>query len=268
MRKKNIVKFIAIVLVMMWLPVCVSAGEEDFNQMILADAAPQKIEPALDEALGDDLDDFEDEFGSTPAQSVSDPLYYFNYCMYVFNDKLYFGLLKPVAAGYKTVVPTGVRKCVYNFFYNLVFPVRFVNNLLQGKMNQAGTEFQAFLINSTIGLVGFHNVAHSYYQIDPYEEDLGQTLGSYDIGNGFYLVLPVLGPSTLRDTIGKVGDFFLTPLNYVEPVELSYGLKVYDTVNTTSFRIGDYETLKDAAFDPYTAIKDAYIQNRKEKIRK
>ncbi|MEN8212411.1 MAG: MlaA family lipoprotein, partial [Thermodesulfobacteriota bacterium] len=91
---------------------------------------------------------------------------------------------------------------------------------------------------------------------------------SYSIGNGFYLVLPIFGPSSLRDTLGLAGDYFLTPVNYVDPWELNLGIKSYDSINSLSFRLGDYEALKKAAFDPYIALKDAYIQNRNEKIRK
>lgn len=98
------------------------------------------------------------------------------------------------------------------------------------------------------------------------DEDLGQTLGSYNIGDGFYLVLPVLGPSTLRDTLGSVGDMFITPVTYVNPWELHWGMRGVDTVNSTSFKIGEYEALKDAALDPYVAMRNAYIQGRRAKI--
>ena len=100
-----------------------------------------------------------------------------------------------------------------------------------------------------------------------HEEDLGQTLGTYHIGDGFYLVLPVLGPTTLRDAVGRVGDIFANPLYYVEPWELSWGLTGLAKLNTTSFHIGDYEALKEASLDPYVAIRNAYIQNRRSMIK-
>lgn len=223
-----------------------------------------------DETLNEDSDDdlFDDFEDSTQSQVIADPLYYFNYAMYSFNDFLYFAALKPLATGYKAITPTIVRTGVFNFFHNLLFPVRFVNNLLQGKIRDAGTEVEIFLINTTIGVVGFAQVAQNEFDLYTSNEDLGQTLGSYSIGNGFYLVLPILGPSSLRDTVGLVGDYFLTPVNYVEPDYLKYGIKTFDVINATSFRIGDYEALKKASFDPYIALKDAYIQNRKKKIRK
>ena len=232
----------------------------------------QNRQPIPDEKESvDELDDdfFDDDFDDTKqTQQIADPLYYFNYAMYSFNDFLYFAALKPLATGYKAVTPTAFRKGVKNFFHNLLFPVRFVNNLLQGKIKEAGTEVGIFLINTTFGLAGYHQVAQDDFNLNTSNEDLGQTLGSYSIGNGFYLVLPIFGPSSLRDTVGFVGDFFLKPVNYVDPWEARYGIKAFDTVTSISFRLGDYEALKKAAFDPYIALKDAYIQNRNEKIRK
>lgn len=215
----------------------------------------------LDKAL---LEDFDNPLESEP---VFDPLYHFNYLMYSVNDFLYFQAIKPIAKGYKAIMPASVRKGVKNFFHNLVFPVRFTNNILQGEIKDAGTEIGIFLINSTIGALGFAQVAQNKFNLHTAKEDLGQTLGSYTIGNGFYLVLPILGPSSLRDLIGRVGDSFLNPVNYVEPWALSAGIKAYDTINDVSFHIGDYEALKAAALNPYAAIRNAYIQNRKEKIK-
>ncbi len=219
-----------------------------------------------DDEFGDDLfDEFED--GKQDDSQVADPIYYFNYAMYTVNDRLYFYALKPLALGYKAIVPTPARRGIGNFFHNLLFPVRFVNCLLQGKLHQASDEIGIFFVNSTAGVLGFNQVAQKYLDMHTKKEDLGQTLGTFHITEGFYLVLPVFGPSTLRDTVGRVGDYFITPLNYVEPWELDAGLGILDTVNRTSFRIGDYEDLKAASLDPYTAIKNAYIQNRRAQVR-
>lgn len=216
--------------------------------------------------FSDDLfDEFEDD--TQDASQVADPIYFFNYAMYTVNDRLYFYALKPLARGYKAVVPTPARRGIRNFFHNLLFPVRFVNNLLQGKLPQASDEIGIFFVNSTAGIVGFNQVAQKYLDMHTKNEDLGQTLGTFHITEGFYLVLPVFGPSTLRDTVGRAGDYFITPLNYVEPWELDTGLGILDTVNRTSFRIGDYEDLKAASLDPYTAIKNAYIQNRRAQVK-
>jgi len=197
---------------------------------------------------------------------IADPIYYWNKGMYHFNDKLYFWVLKPVARGYKWAVPELVRTGVSNFFYNLGFPIRFVSCLLQAKGGAAVGELGRFVVNTTAGIAGLRDVAKAHPKMDSSEEDLGQTFGMWGIGNGFYLVWPFLGPSTLRDSVGLVGDSFLDPVRYVKPMEASIAISAGDTVNETSFRIGDYEALKDAAIDPYISIRDAYVQHRKKKV--
>ncbi|MEJ2656551.1 MAG: VacJ family lipoprotein [Desulfobacterales bacterium] len=198
---------------------------------------------------------------------VADPIEPWNRAMYHFNDKFYFWLLKPAAKGYRYIVPTPLRTSVKNFFYNLIAPIRLVNCLLQGKFNSAGTEFTRFVLNSTAGMLGFLDPAQNYPLLKPKEEDLGLTFANYGIGNGFYIVWPILGPSTIRDSVGTAGDLFLNPIAYVRPTEAAFGIGAYDKVNTTSFHIGDYEALKESSLDPYIAIRNAYIQNRRNKLK-
>jgi phospholipid-binding lipoprotein MlaA len=170
--------------------------------------------------------------------------------------------LRPISKGYAKVVPTVARKGIKNFFTNLFFPIRFVNALLQGKGEAAGREFSAFFINTTLGFGGLNNFAQKYVGIRLEDEDFGQTLGSYGIGNGIYLVLPVLGPSSFRDAVGRAGDWFINPINYAQPWELSWGSWGLEKVSWTSFHIGEYKAFKDASIDPYAAMRNAYIQNR------
>jgi len=215
-----------------------------------------------------DEDFFEEEFEEEELQ-VADPLSPWNRAMFHFNDKLYFWALKPLARGYKAIAPDFIRTGVKNFFRNITTPIRLVNCILQAKGNAAAVELSRFVVNTTIGVLGFGSPADKYPRlIPPDSEDLGQTLGNYGLGNGFYLVWPILGPSTLRDSIGRAGDFFLDPVSYVEPTEASIGIRAFDTVNNTSFRIGDYESLKKSAIDPYTALRDIYLQIRKNKVKK
>jgi phospholipid-binding lipoprotein MlaA len=210
---------------------------------------------------------FEEEFEENKVE-VADPLSPWNRAMFHFNDKLYFWAVKPVARGYKAVAPDFIRTGVKNFFRNITTPIRLVNCILQAKANAAAVEFQRFFINTTIGVLGLGSPADKYPKLAPPDsEDLGQTFGNYGIGNGFYIVWPVLGPSTLRDSIGRVGDFFLEPVSYVEPIEASLGIRAFDIVNKTSFHIGDYESLKKSAIDPYTAVRDIYLQIREKKIK-
>ena len=193
---------------------------------------------------------------------VADPLEGFNRAVFVFNDKLYIYGLRPLTKGYARVVPTVARKGVKNFFNNLFFPIRFVNDLLQGKGEAAGMEFSAFFVNTTLGFGGLNDFAQKHVGIRLQDEDFGQTLGSYGIGNGFYLLLPVWGPSSLRDAVGRAGDWLINPINYAEPWELCRGAWALEKVNWTSFHIGEYEAFKEASIDPYTALRNAYIQNR------
>ncbi|MFH1123978.1 MAG: VacJ family lipoprotein, partial [Pseudomonadota bacterium] len=199
--------------------------------------------------------------------SIADPLEPLNRVFFEFNDKLYFWLLKPVATGYKAVAPEPVRVGIRNVFYNLAFPIRFVNCLLQGKVVEASDEIARFVINSTIGLGGLLDVAGNKCEIKRHEEDLGQTFGSYGMGAAFYIHWPILGPSSVRETLGKVGDAFIDPLHYLDPAKYQLSVKASDAVNETSLTLGDYEALKKAALDPYVAVRDAFYQNRQSKIK-
>jgi len=200
------------------------------------------------------------------SPQIADPFYLWNKGWYYFNDKFYFWLLKPFSQVYSAIFPEIARIGVSNFFYNITTPIRFVNSVLQFKMKDAGNELIRLAINSTLGVGGLGDFAKGQLDIKRKNEDLGQTFGTYGIGHGFYLVWPLLGPSSLRDSVGLVGDGFLNPINYVRPVEASLGITAYDTVNHTSLHIGDYEDIIKAAIDPYVSIRDAYVQNRKKKV--
>jgi phospholipid-binding lipoprotein MlaA len=200
------------------------------------------------------------------AELVADPIEPFNKAMFHVNDKLYFWVMKPLAQGYKAIVAEGPRTGVSNFFYNLSMPIRFVGTLLQGKVQNSGAEVTRFVLNTALGFGGFGNPAKHFEWMTPPPEDVGQALGSYGIGNGFYIVWPFFGPSTLRDTFGSVGDRLLDPLTWVDPSELGTGLGFFKGINRTSFAIGDYEAIKESALEPYDAFRNAYIQHRTKLI--
>ncbi len=232
----------------------------------IPDKAEQTLSsPDVEDSIEDDF--FDEEFEAHQVQ-VADPLSFWNKGMFHFNDKLYFWGLKPLARGYMAITPDYFRRGVKNFFYNLTMPIRFVNCLLQGKGNAAASEFTRFIVNTTVGFLGFGNPADQNPDlVVSTGEDLGQTFGKYGIGNGFYIVWPILGPSTLRDSVGLVGDFFLNPLSYVEYSETWVVVKSFDLVNQTSFHIGEYEALKNSALDPYVALRNSYLQYREKKIK-
>jgi len=218
------------------------------------------------EQKNSDVEEDVTEEGEEETVKIADPIYPWNKAMYHFNDKFYFWLLKPVSKGYSSVVPEDIRLAVSNFFSNLTTPIRFVSNLLQLKMKNAGNELIRFAYNSTAGVGGLADVAKKDLDIKRHDEDLGQTLGSYGIGHGFYIVWPLLGPSSVRDTAGKIGDILLDPVSYVNPTETAVGIAAYDRVNETSFHIGDYEDWKKSVVNPYVSMRNAYIQHRKKKV--
>jgi phospholipid-binding lipoprotein MlaA len=198
---------------------------------------------------------------------VADPLEGINRFMFGFNDVFYFWIMKPAAQTLKAVVPAPGRIGISNFFSNLVTPIRLANCLLQGKTEAAGRELNRFLINTTVGVLGIGDPALDKYGIKMAKEDLGQTLAVYGLGDGFYLVLPLLGPSTLRDAAGDFGDSFLNPVSYVKPTEVYIGITAGRITNEFSFHIGEYESLKAAAVDPYVMLRSAYVQYRRNLIK-
>jgi len=216
----------------------------------------------------DEYDEYDDEYADEEdVELIPDPLIGVNTGLYHFNDKMYFWLLKPVARGYKFIIPMEFRSVIVNVFYNIRFPVRFINCLLQGKGRKAGAEFGRFFINSTVGILGLGNVAAHWPVFQTSKEDLGQTFAVWGIGNGAYLTLPFLGPSSLRDGLGRVGDTFLDPFWWlVDDFWTSVGIRAGEAVNETSLRIGQYEALKEAALDPYVMLRNAYVQNRNKLI--
>ena len=230
----------------------------------------------------DDFGDFEDEFGDfedefTTTQKVYDPLEDYNRFMTNFNDKIYIYILEPTASAYATVVPKGGRVAIKNFLQNIKTPVRLTNNLLQFKFKRAGVEGGRFVVNTLFGLGGFFDPAKSDLGWESYNEDFGQTLGVYGMGNGIPVVLPFFGPSNTRDSIGLVVDSILDPLSYMAhnamhykiPQNAEQGLfiKTYDVVNETALRLGQYESIKKDALDLYPFLRDSYIQLREQQIK-
>jgi len=219
----------------------------------------------------DDFAAFEDEFGEQAAEEgsprVFDPLRGYNRVMFKVNDKFYYWLAKPVATGYGKVFPKFFRVSVRKGFHNILFPVRFVNCLLQFKLRGAGTELGRFVVNSTVGLGGLFDPAGAWLEWYPIEEDFGQTLGRYGVGEGFPLVLPVFGPSNLRDALSLVPAYFLNPVPYLADFTVSASVATGERMNYLSLHLGEYETLKRDALDPYTLLRDVYKQNRDKKIK-
>jgi phospholipid-binding lipoprotein MlaA len=250
-------------LIVIWLVVvagCASSARKTQN-------LPKELPVDVNSSDKADFDEFEKELSSEQA-AVPDPIEPWNRAMFGINDRFYFWVAKPVLTTYKNIMPQPARVCTGNFFENITTPARLVNCLLQGKGQEADMELRRFGINTTVGVLGLGDPARDQYGVEPADEDLGQTLAVYGLGDGFYVVWPVLGPSTLRDTTGMVGDQFMNPVRYVKPKEVSIGISVFGAVNKRSFHIGEYEALKSAAVDPYVAMRDAYGQYRNAQIKK
>lgn len=238
----------------------------DCPEMARLNKADQEKASGVCEDKDPDFYDETEEMGEDDL--IADPLEPLNRAFFIFNDKLYFWLLKPVATGYERVVPELLRVSVRNFFSNLSMPIRAVNCLLQGKIKGFGNELVRFMVNTSAGMCGLVDAAKSGLNLPSQEEDLGQTLGFAGIGPGIFINWPILGPSSLRDTVGLIGDGFLDPANYLVPrIRYNAAVRGYERVNGTSLALGEYESLKKAALDPYISLRDAYHQNRQHKIK-
>ncbi len=201
---------------------------------------------------------------SGPSARPEDPFEPMNRTFFTVNDKLDTYVASPLAKGYRDVVPAPLRSVVTNFFANLGDVGNFANNLLQGKGKDALDSLMRLALNSTLGIAGLLDIA-TPNGIDKHPQDFGLTLGTWGFDSGPYLVLPLLGPSTLRDGAGEVVNIEIDPLVYERPPVRNtlYGLNL---INTRSNLLGATDLLSQAALDPYTFVRDAYLQQRRYRI--
>ena len=194
-----------------------------------------------------------------------DPLEGFNRASYKFNDALDRALLKPAAKGYKAVTPDFVETGVTNFFSNLTQPTVIINDLLQGKFKASLNDTGRFLLNTTVGIGGLFDPA-SPAGLDRNDEDFGQTLGKWGVSSGAYLMVPFFGPTTVRDGFGSGVDVFTNPVHYVERDAWRYGLQGMDLIDARARRLPLEDTLNQA-YDKYTFIKNAFLQQREYAVK-
>ncbi len=256
--------------------------------MLLADAS-QKITPSAVSATDVSPDEPLDPFAEPGEEAIEehDPWEPLNTKFFEFNRQLDRWILKPVAKGYNVVVPNIVQIGISNIFYNSRVTPRFMNNMFQGKFRGAGIEAGRFLINTTVGIGGFFDVAQRWNLTTP-EEDTGQTLGFYGIKPGPYLMVPLLGPYTVRDLVGYAGDIALNPIYWlilptmhdidaiptvISPDEraaiygITIGVRATEIVNDRSLNLEKFQGVEESTLDLYAAVRNAYLQKRAKAIR-
>lgn len=220
--------------------------------------------------LATEEDEF-DTYETAEPEKVNDPYEKMNRKIYTFNDALDRSVLEPVAKFYRKSTPEGARDAVHNFINNLSLPISALNSFAQGRVDNGLATLSNFLINTTVGLGGFFNVAGQkgiFYR----PEDFGQTLGHFGTGPGPYLMLPFFGPSTTRDLGGFVTDRVVSPLGFNAfdvggnrefiPLGTFVGLIVISGIDTRESLIDVIDDIRRDSFDPYATIRSAYLQKR------
>ena len=205
--------------------------------------------------------------GCASTNNPRDPLEPFNRAIYQFNDGLDKAIMKPVATVYKEVLPEFARTGVTNFFNNLYDIITALNNLLQGKISDAVSDVGRLAVNTTIGVAGLIDVA-TEIGLEKHKEDFGQTLGRWGIGDGPYLQIPFLGPSSFRDAIGAFADFKVDPIRWIWRDHVAIRNSVWGLyfVNLRANLLDSTKILDEAALDPYEFQRDAYLQRRRNLV--
>ena len=194
------------------------------------------------------------------SSEASDPLEPINRVAHNFNEDLDRALLRPIARGYARVMPEPVQIGVSNVFFNAKYPVTMVNNALQGKFVPAFSDLGRITLNTTLGIGGLFDPATAI-GLERYDEDFGQTLGAWGVPSGIYVVVPFLGPYTLRAGIGSIVDDFAEPRSYLEDDSTRYGLWTGDKFDRR-VRLLDADAVLDRTGDSYAFIRSAYLQRR------
>ena len=228
-------------------------------------AAPT-IDTASKPVSKDDLDEY-------AVVDMPDPLEKLNRGTFWLNDKMYLVLFRPLSKGYEAVTPKRLRKGIYNAFENVKFPVRLVNSLLQGKVKGAGLQTEKFLVDTVAGLGGMIRVSKDIPSLANLpDEDTGKTFARWGMGHGCYIVVPFLGPSSLRDGVGLIGDYAMNPAywGYFSPGSHDWTMipPYANTLRAMPAQLGLYDDAKRDAIDPYISIRNAYTQFRDEAVKK
>jgi phospholipid-binding lipoprotein MlaA len=200
------------------------------------------------------------------SSANDDPLEPLNRSVFHFNEVIDTYALRPIAKGYVAVIPETGRTHIGNVLDNLKMPLVFANSILQGDGTNAMSAFWSFTLNSTFGLAGIFDFVGSNTHLHVHDEDFGQTMAVWGVDSGAYIVLPLFGPSTVRDTFGLAVDVATEPFNYTDDViAISYG--VIDTVHTRSTILDLVDSIYESSLDPYATIRSGYLQKRRADIK-
>jgi phospholipid-binding lipoprotein MlaA len=199
------------------------------------------------------------------GKNPTDPWEVYNRHMFEFNERADQYVIKPVAEGYSKVVPEPVRDCIGNIFRNVGDIGNAINNLLQGKPFEASSDICRVAINTTVGLLGCFDVA-SKVGLTRSSEDFGQTLGRWGISPGPYFVLPLLGPSTVRDTFGRVADTYADPVTYINDDAYAIAAQALRLIDVRAGLLQAGRLLEGAALDKYQFVRDGYLQRRRSLV--
>ncbi|WJG09184.1 VacJ family lipoprotein [Aliiglaciecola sp. LCG003] len=196
-------------------------------------------------------------------ETFEDPLEFINRPIFAFNDVLYRYVMIPVSKGYTAVIPDPVQTGIGNFFSNIREPLNLINHALQGEGKKSGTNLSRFLINSTIGLLGLFDPAEAWFDIEEDTATIGDTLESYQVGYGNYLVLPILGQSDFRNAFSTIGESILSPVRVISDAPQTAYLQGLDGFNEFAPSAPSYEELQAQSDDPYTFFRNLYLQSLK-----
>ena len=207
------------------------------------------------------LDEFEKEYKQ--KEQISDPLYGYNKFMTDFNVGFYKYFARPIVTGYNNITPKVFRESVANVFDNTLMPLRLGTNLLQFKFKESLSELKRFSINIIFGFFGIIDAA-SKTDIKKYPSDFGTTLAHWGVGGGFYLVLPILGPSNLRDTITMPLNWYLSPTSYIDPTWASISIDVYGSMNKIALEKEKIDEIYKNTPNLYIFLRDSYESSREK----
>lgn len=236
------------------------------DELSVVSATQVKSKTKAPTATVDDLDEYS-------IVQVADPLERLNRVSFWCNDKMYLIVFRPLSKGYETVIPKRIRNGIFNAFENAKFPVRLGNSMLQGNFKRMSLHTEKFLLNTVGGLGGLIRVSDKFPELAGLpEDDTGKTFAKWGMGHGFYLVIPFLGPSSLRDGVGLIGDYAMNPVNWgifwSGDHDWTAIPPAVNTLRALPFQIALYDETKRDAIDPYLAVRSGYIQFRAESVKK